>query len=518
MLISYNLLHIKEKALLLSPFSQNQIPYPEACTSSARVFSLALLLFILFWYHQDTDSSFSRARGKELDTSKKVIILGAGRRGLGLAKQLVADGKDVVIIDSSHERIEKAVSKLDCLGVLGNGTNIGTLLEAGVDQAEAFVAVTDSDEINLVSSGLVSSSYPQTKTVAAIRSLVYTGLDGLKEGLLGINHIVNPNTETAKAIYNIIEQGVNGNVLGFNNSSLLLYNFHVESFSSYVGSSIREMRSKLGADFIIASINRRGLVVVPSGNTTIQANDILSIVAESEEVTDILKTVGKLQKRPNNMVLVGGSNVTRALLNRMSPSMRSRVTVVDQNPDVCETFSERFREILVIKADITDEDIMAEEQLGSYDLLVALTDNDELNIITASYAKRIGVSRSMALIKQNNNYTRMASYLEIDVVFSTTDTTVESLLRYLRGTNVSSIHTLFNGQLEIFEFIINAASEVCNKQLKDINMRKKAIIAGITHADGTSSIPTGPTTLVEGDTVLVAVLRNSSELIQKLFG
>lgn len=435
-----------------------------------------------------------------------------------MAKQLIVDGKDVVLIDSSHERIESAVSKLDCLGILGNGTDIAKLMEADVEHADAFIAVTNSDEINLVSCGLVSSSYPQVKTVAAIRSLIYTGVDGLKEGLLGIDYIVNPNAETAKSIYNIIEQGVNGNVLGFTNSKLLLYNFYIEPFSSYVGSTVMEMRNKLQAEFVIASINRRGLVIVPSGNTTIQARDTLSIVADSEEVTEILKTVGQLQKRPNNMVLVGASKITRALLNRMSPAMRSKVAVVDQDTEVCRAFSERFREILVIKADITDEDIMAEEQLGSYDLLVALTDNDELNIITASYAKRIGVERSIALIKQNNNYTRMASYLDIDVVISTTDTTVESLLRYLRGTNVTSIHSLFNGQLEVYEFVVHAENMFCNKQLKDINMRKKAIVAGVTDHQGKSSIPTGLTTLKEGDTVLVAVMRDSSDFIQKLFG
>lgn len=432
---------------------------------------------------------------KEPGTSKKVVILGAGRRGMGMAKQLITDGKDVVILDNSFERVEMAVSKLDCLGVLGNGTDIDKLTEAGVEQAEAFIAVTNSDEINLVSCGLVSSSFPNTKTVAAIRSLIYTGSGGLKEGLLGIDYIVNPNAETARSIFKIIEQGVNGNVLTFSNSKLLLYNFYIEEHSTYVGATISEMRSKLNAEFVIASIKRRGQVLVPSGETTIQSGDTLSIIAESNEVTDILKTIGKLQKRPNNMVLVGASRITRALLNRMSPAMRSKVTIVDQDPEVCKEFSERFREILVIKADITDEDIMAEEQLGTYDLLIALTDNDELNIITASYAKRIGIMRSMALIKQNNNYSRMASYLGIDVVISTTDTTVESLLRYLRGTNVSSMHSLFNGQLEVYEFIIHSDSESCGKQLKDINMRKKAIVAGITNKAGKKSvIPNGYST------------------------
>ncbi len=438
---------------------------------------------------------------------------------MGMAKQLITDGKDVVILDNSFERVEMAVSKLDCLGVLGNGTDIDKLTEAGVEQAEAFIAVTNSDEINLVSCGLVSSSFPNTKTVAAIRSLIYTGSGGLKEGLLGIDYIVNPNAETARSIFKIIEQGVNGNVLTFSNSKLLLYNFYIEEHSTYVGATISEMRSKLNAEFVIASIKRRGQVLVPSGETTIQSGDTLSIIAESNEVTDILKkTIGKLQKRPNNMVLVGASRITRALLNRMSPAMRSKVTIVDQDPEVCKEFSERFREILVIKADITDEDIMAEEQLGTYDLLIALTDNDELNIITASYAKRIGIMRSMALIKQNNNYSRMASYLGIDVVISTTDTTVESLLRYLRGTNVSSMHSLFNGQLEVYEFIIHSDSESCGKQLKDINMRKKGY-SSRDYQQGRKKkrYPQWVFYSMRGDTVVVATLRQATEFIQKLF-
>lgn len=463
--------------------------------------------------------SLKRERNeRSLHTSKKIVILGAGRRGLGLAKHLIEENWDVVILDNSHERVTTAVAKLDCLGIVGNGTDKDKLLEAGCETADAFIAVTNSDEINLVSCGIVSSSFPKTKTVAAIRSLIYTGPDGLKEGLLGIDYIVNPNAEAARYIFNIIEQGVYSNVMGFSSTDLLLYNFYVESHSPYIGTTVMDMRKKMKAEFVIAAIGRGHKALVPSGTTVIGPKDTLSIVAESEEVADILKTVGNLQKKPSKIVLVGASSITRALLNRMSSSMRDKVTVVDQDEATCTDFAERFPEILVIKADITDEDIMQEEQLGTYDLLIALTDNDELNIITASYAKRIGVSRSMALIKQNNNYIHLASYLDIDVVISLTDTTVDSLLRFLRGSNVESLHSLYNGQVEVFEFSINNTCSVCNKKLCEINMRKKAIVAGLTEKSGKSIIPTGNSILHEGDTVIVAAMRSSAEFIQKLFG
>lgn len=454
---------------------------------------------------------------RSIDTNKKVVILGAGRRGLGLAKHLIAEHKDVVLIDNNPERINLAVAKLDCMGFIGNGTDLAKLTEAGCSDADTFIAVTDSDEINLVSCGIVSGSFKGTKTVASIRGLIYTGTEGLSEGLLGIDHIVNPNAEAAQYIYNIIDQGVYSDVIRFNNSKLMLYNLYIEQFSPYIGTSLMDMRAKLKTAFIVAAINRRGKAFVPAGNTIIEPDDTLSIVAGTTEVSDILKTIGKIQKKPRKIVLVGGSKIARALLNNMSPSMRSKVAVVDQNPTVCALFSELFPETLVIKADITDEDVMQEEQLNSYDLLIALTDKDELNIITASYAKRIGISRSMALVKQNNNYVRLASYLDIDVVISTTDTTVDSLLRYLRGTNITSLHSLFNGQLEIFEFTISKTSRSCGKKLSELNMRKKAILAGLTRKNSENVIPTGDITLMEGDCVLVAANRDSVEFVQKFF-
>lgn len=436
---------------------------------------------------------------------------------MGLGRQLIAEGKNVVMLDSSSERIEQAVSRLDCLGVTGNGTDPAKLIEAGIEEAKAFIALTDSDEINLVSCGLVEAMYPHIQTVAAIRSLSYTGSSGLREGLLGIDYIVNPAAETGRSIHALIDQGVNPNILSFSDSTLLLYNMHVGKSSTYIGSTVMELRKALKAEFIVAAIKRKNLLKIPSGESTIEEGDILSIVANEEEVHEILKAVDELEKVPKRMVFVGASKITRALLNDMRPSMRTRVTLVDKDSEACKAFSERFREILVIHADITDDDIMQEEQLTASDLLVALTDNDELNIITASYAKRVGIGRSIALIKHNNNI-RMARFLDIDVVISTTDTTVESLLRYLRGSNVSSIHTLFDGQLEIIEYTIPQKSPLLGKMLKDIDMRTKAVVAGITKADGKNLIPTGDSLIEAGSTLLVAVKLEYTAFVDSLFG
>ncbi|NLZ76834.1 MAG: Trk system potassium transporter TrkA [Spirochaetales bacterium] len=437
---------------------------------------------------------------------------------MGLARQLVTEGKDVVMLDSDRDRIEQAVSRLDCMGVVGNGTDPDKLVEAGIENAEAFITLTDSDEINLISCGLVKTLYPGVRTVAAIRSLSYAGATGLREGFLGIDHIVNPAAETGRSINTLIDQGVNPNILNFFNSTLLLYNMHVGPSSRFAGSKVMELRTELKTEFILAAICNDAGLRIPSGETIIEQGDTLSIVANEHEAYEILKAVGDVEKVPKRMVFVGASKITRALLTDMRPSMRSRVTLIDKDGETCEEFSERFREILVIHSDITDEDIMQEEQLTGCDLLVALTDNDELNVITASYAKRVGITRSIALIKQNNNYVRMAWFLDIDVVISTTDTTVESLLRYLRSTNVSSVHTLFDGQLEIIEYVIPDTSPLIGKALKEIDMRTKALIAGITERDGTSHIPSGNSTIEADSTLLVVLKPEHTGFIETLFG
>ncbi|MFA6688674.1 MAG: Trk system potassium transporter TrkA [Sphaerochaetaceae bacterium] len=447
----------------------------------------------------------------------KIVILGAGRRGFRLAKHLIDEQRDVVIIDSDLERTNAAAARLDCMAVTGSGTDLEVLREAGCESADAFVAVTDSDEINLVSCGLVSSEFHVENTVAAIRNLSYTGTKGLSGSLLGINYIVNPEAEAAQSIYNIVERGIYSDVITFQNTDLILYNIFVTENSKFANRNVMSLRNAMKADFVIAAINRADGAIVPSGHTMIHPGDTLSLVADDSDVAKIFQNIGQRRKKPKKIVLVGGSKIAHFLLGFFSSGAREDIVLVDQKPDVCTQFATMYPELLVIKADITDESILEEEHLLNYDLLISLTDNDELNIITASYAKRAGIARSMALVKHNNNYIRLASFLDIDSVISTTEATVDSLLRYLRGKNVSSIHSLFNGRLEVYEFKIMETSKVCGKKLSEIDMRNRAIIAGITDTDGKNLIPSGSYKLAAGDIVLVTVNRESVDFVQKMF-
>jgi trk system potassium uptake protein TrkA len=227
--------------------------------------------------------------------------------------------------------------------------------------------------------------------------------------------------------------------------------------------------------------------------------------------------MGQQRVKPKKIVIVGGSKIARFLLRAFEPSQHRSIILIEQDMDVAARFSQLFPHLLVVKSDITDESIFDDERLDTFDLLISLTDNDELNIITASYAKRIGISRAVALIKNNNNYIRLARHLDIDSVISVSEATVDSLLKYMRGSHVSSVHSLFGGQFEIFEFVITETMGVAGKKLKEINMRNKGVIAGITTGKGVNIIPTGAYRIEPGDTLLVCAGREELGFVQKIF-
>ena len=446
----------------------------------------------------------------------KVVILGAGRRGIRLARHLVEENKDVIIIDEDADDVNKAMSKVDCLAIKGSGTSLEDLSDAGVDDADAFVALTGSDETNLVSSGIASSEFKVPLTIASIRNLSYTGYSGIGNSLMGISHIVNPTQEVAQYIYQDVERGIYSDIITFENSSLLLYNVYVEKDSPYTDKMVKQLRQELNANFIIAALNRDGEALVPSGDTVVRPGDTLSLVTPEESVNQLLSSVGRKSMKAKRIAIVGASQVADFLLRAIPKYQHHDIALIDKNKDVCEHMATVYPDVLVLNADITNEGVFEEEGLGNYDLMLCLTGNDELNIITASYAKHFGIKNCLALVSRNPNYLRMADHLDIDSIISTQDVTVDSLMRYLHGRNISSIHSLFDGQIEAFEFTITEDNPIVGTALKEIDMRGKGIIAGVTKPDGRTIIPGGLYVIQAGDALITVMERKSTDFIQRL--
>jgi len=450
----------------------------------------------------------------------KVLILGAGRRGLRLARHLIEEKAEVTILDSSESKCQQAQMKLDLMAVPGSATDLSSLIEAGAGNADAVIAVTNSDEVNIISCGIVATNFKNVQnTIAVTRSISYVGPS--HNAILGINHVVNPDEACADRIANIIRSGIYNDTITFPDTDFTLFTLDVQEHSPFVGQNLITLRKKFPYNFVVDGIHRDGELIIPSGLTTIQRGDTIAITSDSDEAIEklIQYTESDVQHKTKRIIIIGASSIANFLLSKFTKRERRKVTLIDMSAETCEDFSRRFPEVLVINQTITDEEVWEEEEIHNADLVMSLTDNDELNIITASYSKKIGVTRSIALIKTNLNYSKFALSLGVDVALSQTDVTVDSIIKNMRGEGVNAMHSLFDGDLEVYEYIIQKDCAYIGKMLKEINLKGKVVVAGVKSSDGKSFVPGGDYVISVDDRLILAVDHDGgNQFIKDFFG
>ena len=447
------------------------------------------------------------------------LIFGAGRRGLRLARHLIEEGRSVTFLDSSPGRSALAQSKLDCMAITGSATDLDKLIEAGCEGADIVVAVTDSDEVNLVSCGIVKSNFPKVHTIATIRSITYLGSNEKGHTILGIDNIVNPEQEAGQRLYDIITSGLFCDIAYFPGAHYIVTTKTLTKGDLYLDKNLIELKKMLPGRYLVAGVKHRGKVSTATGNTTLREGDEIAIICDDDERDDIYNRLGIPYSdfRLRRIIILGGTRIARYLLALLPEKMHRDITLVEKDSSICAEFSDMFPSILILNGAITDENFWDTENIADSDLFISLTENDELNIIVASYAKRIGVRRSIALIKTNNNYIQLADAMDIDAAISITDATVDTITKYLRGAGIQSLHSIFDGDLEVYEYVVSSDFRYIGKKLMDVNLKGKAIIAGVKSPDGNNFIPDGSYAFAAGDTLLVASTHQNFDFVQELF-
>ncbi len=449
-----------------------------------------------------------------------VLIIGAGRRGVKIGRHLAAEDSSITYLDRSAAKCHEAEAKVDCLAICGSGTDLSMLREAGAENADTVIAVTDSDEVNIVACGIVAAEFPNVvNTIAAIRSAGYLGDEGLPPRILGITHIINPDQEGALRILDTIQYGLYRDTLIFPGTDFMIFTVAEGQGNIRRGESVASLRKRIECNFIVAAIYRRGAVIIPSGETDIRPGDIVVIITDSEKAYMTLSgtPAREVYQEPDTIVILGATRVTRFLLYEFSEKYRKKVRLVEKDEKAANEFASIFPEITVLNASITDESIWEDEEFNTADLFISLTDNDELNIVTTGYAKRIGVKKAIALVKSNTNYSQFALSLGVDVALSITDVTVDSLIRYLRGDGISAMHTLFDGELEVYEYVTQDTFPFLGKALKNANLKKGVVLAGVKKADGTAIVPDGEYVFAAGDRLILSIRHDDSSYLKELF-
>ena len=462
----------------------------------------------------------------------KIVILGAGIVGFQIAKQLIDENKNVVIIDRDMRVARHASNYLDCMVVNDEGNNIEVLNKAGVDKADYFIAVTDSDELNMISCGLVSSAFEVPFKIARVRNLEYSRTQILESPFLGIDYIVNPEIEASKVITRSIEYGALGDILFFEKTRFQMRNITISGNSSFVNKTLQEIKSSTRIDFLIAFILRDNSYVIPSGDTIIQEHDNLYLVATKENLEKLFIQTGKLEIKLNKIVIVGGGRIGSyiadyllqkqksdlSFFNRFTRSLvqkwKKNVVIIEKDLRKCDLLSERFPDVLILNEDISNEGVYEAGQFLDYDLMVTATDNQELNIVTAVYAKTLGIKRTIAVVNKNS-YINIASNLGIDVTVSQKNSMVNSILKLIRRGNIRNIYSFLDGMVEVMELSVDN-SEISGSKIEEIKLPPQTIIVSLTRGNQ-NILPDGNCIIKNGDYIIVIARKESISKIENIF-
>ncbi len=459
--------------------------------------------------------------------------------GSQIAQQLIDDRVDVVLIEEDPEKARLLANRLDCTVLNQQGNSLEALRRAGCASADVFVAVTGSDEVNMVACGLVSSEFPLPRKIARIRNINYSEATLSSRKFLGIDAIVNPEIEASRELIQSIEHGAMSDVILFSHSELQIRNLPVPRGGAVIGQPLKDAFVEIDVTFLVAAIYRDNTYVIPDGNTVVRENDILYIVGKREDLDEVFRSFGKHRQQLDKVVIVGGGKAgvliaehllghsrnpleDPSILQRLKTSLSQKnlfrqkhVVLVERDSRKCKNLAQRFPEALVVNADISEEGVFSEENLTNSDLVLAVTDNQELNIVTALSARSLGIPRSAVLVN-NTNYAAICSRLEIDTVTSVKQAVINSVLYNIKRSGAQSVHSLFDGRLEVLEFRVETGSRLTGRPLRAIRFPQDTLLLAVSRGED-HWIPGGDYTPQENDTVVIIGKREHADTLQALF-
>jgi trk system potassium uptake protein TrkA len=443
----------------------------------------------------------------------KIIIVGAGEVGFHSAQRLSNENQDVVLIDNDPDKIKRITDNLDVQALLGSGTSPGILKSGGIIDADMVVAATDSDEVNLITCLLAGHMNHYILKVARVRNPEYLDENELfgKE-LLGIDQIINPESVMVDKIRNLIMVPRASDVIDFVDGKVILIGITIKSDSPFVDRQLLSF-SDPEKRFLIGTIVRGEKVFIPRGDDKFQANDMIYIVVKSDECEGVLDFFGIKREVLHRVIIVGGGQTGTALANSLD-STRLSVRIIEKDTDRCAKLSEMLDRVTVIKGDGTDRTLLLEENIGDVDYLVAVTGDEESNVLISLLAKELGAKKTITRINKLS-YIPLVSAIGIDTVVSTRLSTVRAILQYIRRGKIISVAPLKGEHAEAIEAEALATSEIVDKPLAKVRFPKGTLVGAIIRNDEII-IPSGDSIVRDKDHLIIFTLREAITQLEKL--
>lgn len=444
-------------------------------------------------------------RKNEGKRAMRIIVVGCGKIGSTLVEQLSREGHDIAVIDKDAQKVNALVNLYDILGIAGNGANYIVQQEAGVENADLFIAVTESDELNLLCC-TVAKRAGKCAAIARVRTPDYSGEAGYLREKLELAMIINPEQEAANEAARILYLPTALEIDAFAHGQADLIKFKVPEDNPLNGMNLLTLGRRISSDILICAVERNGEVHIPSGQFKIQAGDVVSFAASRREGKAFLEKIGFKTNRVRNAMLIGGGKAAYYLAKQLL-SVGIKVRIIEIDRARCEELSMLLPDAVVINGDGTSEELLREEGIERAEAVVALTGIDEENILLTLYARR--VSEAKVITKINRiTFSDVINSLDLGSVIYPRYSTAAAIVRYVRAmhesldSNIETLYHMFDRRVEAIEFHVEAQSNVTDIPLKELPLKDQLLISCI-YRGGRVRIPNGQDEIRVGDTVMI---------------
>ncbi len=434
-----------------------------------------------------------------------IIIVGCGKVGQTLCEQLNEEDNNITIIDIDAEKVNSFSERLDIMGIVGNGATHTVQQEAGIDNADLLIAVTDSDELNLLCC-LIAKKAGNCHTIARIKNPEYSTEAPYLKDELGLAMVINPEYAAAQEIARVLRFPSAIKIDTFAKGKVELLKFRLPEGSKLVGMSVKDIILKLKCDVLVCTVERDDEAYIANGDFIFEERDIISIIASPKNANDFFNKIDYRIHSVKDAMIMGGGEITQYLCDILTKSGIS-VKVIEPNTEICDELCMTWPDVTFINGDPMDKDVLGEEGIDKAGAFLAMTNTDEENIMLSLYAKRVTEGKIITKISRIE-FDEVIKSLELDTMVCPKDITAVSIVRYVRamkntiGSNVETLYNVIEGKVEAAEFIVKENSPVAGVPLMELKFKENVLIASILR-DKKVIIPRGHDVIMPGDAVVI---------------
>lgn len=446
----------------------------------------------------------------------KIIIAGAGDVGFHLAKLLSYESQDIYIIDKSGEKLNYVSSHLDVITIKGDATSPQLLIENKIHEADIFLAVTDSPEVNFTIA-VLGKKLGAKKTIARITNPEFLNNDVINFVELGIDSVISPEELAANEIKMLVRQSAFNDSIEFENGSLFILGGILSETSPLINLSVQEAKSQFSdIDFITIAIKSGETkeTIIPRGNTIFNVFDQVYFSTTADSHKKLHKLIGKEHHNIKDVMILGGSRIGEKSARNLSQE-NFNIKLIESGKERAFELAENLPNVLVIRGDGRNVDLLDEENISEMDVFIAVTGNSETNIISSLVAKSRGVKKTIALV-ENMEYIHISQTIGIDTLINKKLLAASSIFKHIRKGKVLALANLHNIDAEILEFEVNSDSIIANKKIKDLTITSKAVFGGAIR-NGKPLMTFGEFQLQANDRIIVFCLPEAIPEVEKLF-